>query len=118
MLLQGEPRQPRLLPEPTHVVCEAAFVLDDQAAVMASAFGWAAQLGIKTALGTETPMPQARETIGPKGKLINSSVALASAIYDGIFRRLNAMLGSTLDYYWPWTSESYSWSKPAHNSTE
>ena len=36
--------------------CEAASVLDDQAAVMVAAFEWAAKLGVKTGLGTETPV--------------------------------------------------------------
>ena len=39
-------------------------------------------------------------------------------VYKGIFKRLNATLGGTLSYYWFWTPEAYSWSKPAHNSTE
>ena len=66
-------------------------------------------LGVQTGLGTETPVPQAHEQLNPTGgQFTNSSVAAAKTLYKGIFKHLNATLGSTLSYYWFWTPEGYS----------
>jgi hypothetical protein len=60
---------------------------------------------VSTALGTETPLPQAHEALDPSGRLTNASAASAAALYHGIFSRLNATLGSDLSYYWFWSPE-------------
>jgi len=60
---------------------------------------------VSTALGTETPLPQAHEALDPSGRLTNTSAASADALYRGIFSRLNATLGSDLSYYWFWSPE-------------
>eukprot|EP00039_Didymoeca_costata_P005338 m.80637 g.80637 ORF g.80637 m.80637 type:complete len:870 (+) comp12773_c0_seq1:73-2682(+) len=97
---------------------DGAAVLNDQAAIMANAFIWAKDHGVKTGLGTETPVPQAKATLTPSGSFTPDSVARTSAIYEGIFKHLNSTLGNTLNYYWFWTPEGYEWSHPTHDSTQ
>lgn len=82
-------------------------VLQTAAEVLHSATDWAHALGIRTAVGTEAPLPQA-------GGDLNRTRAL----YQGIFSRLNATLGHSLAYYWLWTPEFYEWGKYLANSSQ
>ena len=73
------------------------------------AFTFARQLGIKTAMGTETPMtmPKAlQERLKAQGKN-PADPAVVREVYQGIFRRI--MATHPLDYFWLWTPEGWQW---------
>ena len=84
-------------------------VFNRMAAQWRGAFGFARRLGVKTCLGTETPLiiPQVlRERLKKQGK-DPASPAVVREIYEGIFRRIAA--AHPLDYYWLWTPEGWTW---------
>ena len=75
-----------------------------------AAFTHARRLGIKTCLGTETPLhiPSVlQERLKAEGK-DPQDPTVVRAVYEGMFRRI----GQThpLDYYWFWTPERWTWS--------
>jgi len=77
--------------------------------MLAEAFKHARRLGVRTCLGTETPLtiPKAVQdrlkTLGkdPKDK------AVVQELYEGIFKRLAQACPP--DYYWFWTPEGWTW---------
>ena len=72
-------------------------------------FALARRLGVKTCVGTETPLviPAAvREHLKQLGKN-PSDPAVVRELYEGMFKRI-AALGS-VDYYWLWTPEGWTW---------
>ena len=72
-------------------------------------FALAHKLGVKTCIGTETPLtiPAAvREHLKQLGKNPDDP-AVVRELYDGIFKRI-AAIGS-VDYYWLWTPEGWTW---------
>lgn len=73
------------------------------------AFTFARLVGVKTCLGTESPlmMPKAlRERLKAQGK-DPADPAVVQEVYQGIFRRIAAT--HPLDYYWLWTPEGWTW---------
>jgi len=85
-------------------------VFDQTAALLREAFSFAHQLGVKTCVGTETPLvvPKlVQERLKQAGKN-PSDLATVQELYEGIFRR--AALAYPLDYYWFWTPEGWTWS--------
>ena len=80
-------------------------------AVLREAFTFAHQLGIKTCVGTETPLkiPQlVKEYLHAEGK-DPTDPAVVQQLYEGIFRRI--MQAYPVDYYWLWTPEEGSWQR-------
>ena len=78
------------------------FLLDE-------AFTFARKLGIKTCLGTETPLvipAPVKERLQAAGK-DPADPAVVQQIYEGMFRRI--MKTHPLDYYWFWTPEGWTW---------
>jgi hypothetical protein len=74
------------------------------------AFSFARTLGVRTCLGTETPLTipkRVKEEIESAGK-DPSDPRIIQEIYEGTFRRI--MQAHPLDYYWAWTSEGWEWS--------
>ena len=72
-------------------------------------FRSAGRLGIKTCLGTETPLviPTAvKERLKAAGK-DPADPAVVQEVYEGMFRRIIAT--HPLDYYWFWTPEGWTW---------
>jgi hypothetical protein len=72
-------------------------------------FTFARRLGIKTCLGTETPLviPTAvQERLKAAGK-DPKDPAVVQEVYEGIFQRIR--LSHPLDYYWFWTPEDWTW---------
>jgi hypothetical protein len=72
-------------------------------------FGYAHQLGIKTCVGTETPLtiPQ---ILQEHLKALNknpSNPEVVQELYKGVFQRI--MKTYPLDYYWFWTPETWTW---------
>jgi len=77
--------------------------------VLREAFTFAGRLGIKTCLGTETPLVIPTPV---NGRLVAAGKdpadpAVVQELYEGIFRRI--MKTHPLDYYWFWTPENWTW---------
>lgn len=96
------------LPQPsTPEACNAVFNATGE--LLRSAFTFARQLGIKTCVGTETPLTipkQVQERLRAAGQ-DPQSPATRRALYESMFRRLTA--AHPLDYYWFWTPEGWTW---------
>ncbi|HUU29799.1 MAG TPA: hypothetical protein VM123_18510 [archaeon] len=78
-------------------------------AVLREAFNFAHRLGIKTCVGTETPLTipaPVRERLKAAGR-DPSDPAVVELLYEGMFRRI--MKAYPLDYYWFWTPEGWTW---------
>jgi hypothetical protein len=85
-------------------------VFNRTGAMFREAFSFARTLGVKTCLGTETPLiiPQkVKEEIEAAGQ-DPSDARVIQEIYEGTFRRI--MQAHPLDYYWAWTPEGWEWS--------
>ncbi len=71
-------------------------------------FTLAHELGIKTCIGTETPLVVPREVAARMGK---DAKAMSSEdmrkFYEGLFTRIQKT--HPLDYYWLWTPENWTW---------
>lgn len=73
-------------------------------------FTFARRLGIKTCLGTETPLTiptPVKERLKAAGK-DPADPAVIEEVYCGLFTRI--MKTHPLDYYWFWTPEGWTWS--------
>jgi hypothetical protein len=82
------------------------------------AFECAHTLGVKTCVGTETPLiiPDAvKERIKSTGK-DPSDPAVAQELYEGMFQRIARTY--PLDYYWFWTPEDWTWGNPKDEQVE
>jgi len=77
--------------------------------VLNEAFGFARELGIKTCIGTETPLTipkMVKEQLKAEG--INpDNPDIVRRIYEGMFQRIKNT--HPLDYYWLWTPEGWTW---------
>lgn len=83
--------------------------------MLREAFHHARQLGVKTCVGTETPLIVPK-LVAEKLKAQGGSptnAAVIQELYEGIF--LRAARAYDLDYYWLWTPEDWTWkgAKPA-----
>jgi hypothetical protein len=84
-------------------------LFDLTAEMLREAFTHARALGVKTCVGTETPLtvPAAvRERLKKAGKDPKDPAVLRE-LYEGIFRRIAAAY--PIDYYWFWTPEGWTW---------
>ena len=90
---------------PTH--CNAVF--DRMGKLLDDAFVFARRLGIKTCIGTETPLtiPAAVKQRLRAGGKNPDDPAVVQEIYEGMFRRIAKT--HPLDYYWLWTDEGWTW---------
>jgi Malectin domain len=97
------------LPAPTTPeACNEVF--DCTAELLRDAFTFAHQVGVKTCVGTETPLviPKlVQERLKAQGKN-PADLAVVRKLYQGIFAR--AAQAYPLDYYWFWTPEGWTWS--------
>jgi len=78
--------------------------------MLREAFGFARRVGVKTCVGTETPLivPKlVRERLKAQGRN-PADPAVTQELYEGIFAR--AAQAYPLDYYWFWTPEGWTWS--------
>ena len=78
-------------------------------AVLGDVFGFAGRLGIKTCIGTETPLvipTPVQERLKAAGR-DPKDPAVVQELYEGMFRRI--MKTHPLDYYWFWTPEGWTW---------
>lgn len=77
--------------------------------MLRAAFTEAKALGVKTCIGTETPLtiPKlVRERLRASGK-DPAEMAVVQSVYEGMFRRIAATY--PIDYYWLWTPEDWTW---------
>lgn len=84
-------------------------LFDRVGAQMRVVFSRARQLGIKTCIGTETPLtiPKTlREHLSGLG-LDADATNTARALYTGMFKRIAQVY--PVDYYWLWTPEDWTW---------
>lgn len=91
----------------TPVACNEVFNRTGE--MFHDAFTFARLLGVKTCLGTESPMvmPKAlQERLKSQGS-DPSDPAVVGQVYEGMFRRI--MAAHPLDYYWLWTPEGWTW---------
>ena len=84
-------------------------VFERAADVFSDVFSLARKLGVKTCVGTETPLTVPRLV---KGRLAERGLdprdpAAVEDLYRGIFRRVAA--ACPVDYYWLWTNEGWTW---------
>ncbi len=97
-----------LLPAPTQPGdCNTLF--NRTAAMLRDAFRFAHQVGVKTCVGTETPLtvPKLVQERFKAGTGTERDLAV-QLLYEGIFQRI--MQAYPLDYYWFWTPEGWTWS--------
>ncbi|NQT36192.1 MAG: hypothetical protein HQ581_01805, partial [Planctomycetes bacterium] len=74
------------------------------------AFTFARRVGVKTCIGTETPITipaLVKQRLVAQGK-DPADPAAVREVYEGMFRRIAK--AHPLDYYWLWTPESWTWS--------
>ncbi len=78
-------------------------VFNRTATMFREAFAQAGRLGVKTCIGTETPL------VVPKrvGERLGDEQGRVQKLYEGIFTRI--MKTHPLDYYWFWTPEGWTW---------
>lgn len=85
-------------------------IFNEMGSLLKNAFSYARRTGIKTCVGTETPLylpASVRMHLKQKGIDPTSEEATRLA-YEGIFSRIAKM--HPLDYYWFWTPEGWTWS--------
>lgn len=85
-------------------------LFDRMGDLLADTFTFARQLGIKTCLGTETPLTipaPLKQRLQAAGKN-PADPAVLQDIYAGLFERIKRT--HPLDYYWFWTPEGWTWS--------
>ncbi len=98
-----------MIPEPqTPEQCNELF--NRTGAMFREAFTFARPLGVKTCIGTETPLTipaLVKERLEKAGKN-PADPAVAAEVYEGMFERIART--HPLDYYWLWTNEGWTWS--------
>lgn len=90
-----------LTPEPS-APGAAVEMFERVGAMFNEAFSLANRLGVKTCIGTETPLVVPEPVRARMGERVN-----VSDLYEGMFRRI--MATHPLDYYWFWTPEGWTW---------
>ena len=97
-----------LAPDPATPEAAVA-VFDRAAAVFRDAFSLARRLGVRTCVGTETPLTVPVEV---RGRLAAAGrdpkdPAVVKDLYKAMFGRIAAAY--LVDYYWFWTTEGWTW---------
>jgi hypothetical protein len=88
-----------------HTAQENIDIFNKMGQLLHNSFTLARDLGIKTCVGTETPLSvpyEVRDILKDP-----QSDQSKQEIYEGIFSRIKAT--HPLDYYWFWTSEDWTW---------
>lgn len=87
-------------------------VFERAAGFLREVFGYGRELGVKIALGTETPLhiPQAVQARLREKGLDPASPDVQRQVYVGMFTRIARAY--PIDYYWLWTPESWTWNPP------
>jgi len=86
--------------------------------MLGEAFTFAHCLGVRTCVGTETPLKipaKVQERLKALGKDPKDS-KVVQELYEGIFRRITQTY--PLDYYWFWTPEGWTWRGPKQEQVD
>ncbi|MEA3368455.1 MAG: hypothetical protein U9R68_10125, partial [Planctomycetota bacterium] len=86
--------------------------------MLGEAFTFAHRLGVKTCVGTETPLKipaKVQERLKALGKDPKDPKVMQE-LYEGIFRRITQAY--PLDYYWFWTPEGWTWRGPKQEQVD
>ena len=97
-----------LMPMPT-TPQESNLLFERAGQMFQQAFSYARKLGVKTCIGTETPLtiPTAmQEKLKAEGKDLTSQDVIRE-VYAGMFERIKKLY--PVDYYWLWTPENWTW---------
>jgi Malectin domain len=97
---------------------KACELFDRMGRTLREAFDYARALGVKTCIGTETPLviPDAvKNHVKSMGK-DPSDPAVVQELYEGMFQRIAEAY--PLDYYWFWTPEGWTWGNPKDEQVE
>jgi hypothetical protein len=87
--------------------CNALF--DRMGEFLGDVFGFAHRMGVKTCIGTETPLTvptPVKQRLQAAGKN-PADPAVVQQLYEGMFQRIAKV--HPLDYYWLWTPEGWTW---------
>ena len=98
-----------LMPEPKTPE-ESNELFNRAGAMLRGAFTLARSLGVKTCVGTETPLTVpalVREHLKKSGRDPQDPKTI-KALYEGMFKRIAATY--PIDTYWFWTTENWTWS--------
>ena len=98
-----------LMPEPKTPE-ESNALFDRTGDMLRGAFAYARALGVKTCVGTETPLTVpalVRDRLKAAGGDVKDPKTIRE-LYAGIFRRIAGAY--PVDYYWFWTKEDWTWS--------
>jgi len=98
-----------MIPEPK-TIADSVELFNRTGASLRDAFEFGRALGIKTCVGTETPLtiPEwVKKHLQESGKNPQDR-ATVKELYKGLFTRIKQTY--PLDYYWLWTDESWTWS--------
>ena len=93
-------------------------LFDRMGKMLKETFDYAHTLGVKTCVGTETPLivpDLVKERLKSKG-LDPSNPAVVQQLYEGMFQRITKAY--PLDYYWFWTPEGWTWGNPKDEQVE
>ncbi|MGD0782182.1 MAG: hypothetical protein ABSA30_04890, partial [Candidatus Aminicenantales bacterium] len=98
-----------LMPEPKTPE-ESNELFNRAGSMLRAAFTLARSLGVKTCVGTETPLtvPAAVQERLKKAGRDPKDPKTIEALYEGIFKRIAASY--PIDTYWFWTNENWTWS--------
>jgi hypothetical protein len=105
----GAPVQKDMLPWPK-TQQEYNQFFNSTSQMLKGAFSYAHSLGVKTCVGTETPLtiPQMiKERLKEQNKQSDDPIVVKE-LYNGMFERIR--ISYPVDYYWLWTPESWTWS--------
>jgi len=98
-----------LMPEPA-ADADSNELFNRTGAMLRGAFSFARELGVRTVIGTETPLTVpavVRDRLVKAGKN-PASPAVIKELYKGIFGRIAKTY--PVDFYWLWTNEGWTWS--------
>jgi hypothetical protein len=106
-----------MMPEPKSLE-ESNELFNRTGAMLQAAFSFGRGLGIRTCVGTESPLtiPElVKKRLEGKGKN-PANRDTVKEVYRGLFNRIaNAY---PLDYYWIWTDENWTWSDASENQVK
>ena len=95
-----------------HTESENIRLFNDVGSLLNDAFSFAKKLNVKTCLGTETPLTVPDNV---KNEIEKSRIKIENKIikelYKGMFSRIKQT--HPLDYYWLWTTESWTLDTPS-----
>jgi hypothetical protein len=90
-----------------HTEAENIRIFNDFGKITDNVFRYAKRNGIKTCIGTETPLSFSKEIENQFGDSKLTENELRIKLYEGVFSRI--MKTHPLDYYWFWTPEDWTW---------